>query len=113
MDTVMLAVASNPTTKLKNKPLFEIGLWLGLLPLTFADPADYDKIQPADRISIVGLKDFSEGKPLKAVIKHENGSSEVLLRKSLSGGILILKFCSLFLSVYCFSGSYRLNLFTM
>ena len=50
---------------------------LGLLPLTFADPADYDKIQPSDRISILGLKDFSEGKPLKAVIKHENGASEV------------------------------------
>ena len=49
----------------------------GLLPLTFADPADYDKILPSDRISIVGLKDFSEGKPLKAVIKHENGASEV------------------------------------
>ena len=82
------------------KPLYEIGLWLGLLPLTFADPADYDKIQPADRISIVGLKDFSEGKPLKAVIKHENGSSEVLLLKELSGRILIMKSCSLFLSEY-------------
>merc|ERR1719206_902893 len=38
----------------------------GLLPLTFADPADYDKIQPADRISIVGLNDFqreSHSKP--------------------------------------------------
>jgi len=59
----------------------------GLLPLTFADPADYDKIQPADRISIVGLKDFSEGKPLKAVIKHENGSSEeIILNHTFNAG---------------------------
>ena len=27
----------------------------GLLPLTFADPADYDKVGPSDRISIRGL----------------------------------------------------------
>ena len=49
----------------------------GLLPLTFDDPADYDKIQPTDRISIVGLQSFTEGKPLKAVIVHEGGSKEV------------------------------------
>jgi len=59
----------------------------GLLPLTFADPADYDKIQPSDRISIVGLKDFSEGKPLKAVIKHENGASEeIVLNHTFNAG---------------------------
>jgi len=34
----------------------------GLLPLTFADPADYDKIQPTDKISLLGLKDFAPGK---------------------------------------------------
>ncbi|XP_066563346.1 aconitate hydratase, mitochondrial [Amia ocellicauda] len=48
----------------------------GLLPLTFADPADYDKIRPDDTISIVGLKKFSPGKPLKAVIKHKDGSQD-------------------------------------
>ena len=26
-----------------------------MLPLTFADPADYDKVGPRDKISIVGL----------------------------------------------------------
>ena len=25
----------------------------GMLPLTFANPADYDKVQPSDRISLV------------------------------------------------------------
>ena len=33
-----------------------------MLPLTFANPADYDKIQPTDRISLLGLKDFAPGK---------------------------------------------------
>jgi len=34
----------------------------GLLPLTFADPSDYDKIKPDDKISIVGLDSFAPGK---------------------------------------------------
>jgi aconitate hydratase len=34
----------------------------GMLPLTFADPKDYDKIQPTDRISLLGLKDLAPGK---------------------------------------------------
>lgn len=34
----------------------------GLLPLTFSDPADYDKIQPDDNISILGLETFTPGK---------------------------------------------------
>ncbi|CAI4222307.1 unnamed protein product [Auanema sp. JU1783] len=46
----------------------------GMLPLTFANPADYDKIDPTDRVSIVGLKDFAPGKQLKAVLKKTNGS---------------------------------------
>ncbi|TRZ02270.1 hypothetical protein DNTS_034041, partial [Danionella cerebrum] len=50
----------------------------GLLPLTFANPADYDKIRPDDKISIVGLKSFAPGKSLQAVIKHIDGSSETI-----------------------------------
>lgn len=34
----------------------------GLLPLTFSDPKDYDKIQPTDKISLVGLKNLAPGK---------------------------------------------------
>ncbi|CAJ0941499.1 unnamed protein product, partial [Mesorhabditis belari] len=45
----------------------------GMLPLTFANAEDYDKIDPTDRVSIVGLKDFAPGKPLKAVIKKGSG----------------------------------------
>lgn len=34
----------------------------GLLPMTFANPADYDKIRPDDKISLLGLKDLAPGK---------------------------------------------------
>ena len=30
-------------------------------PLTFANAADYDKIQPSDRISLLNLKDLKPG----------------------------------------------------
>uniref|UniRef100_A0A8C4EM62 Aconitate hydratase, mitochondrial n=1 Tax=Dicentrarchus labrax TaxID=13489 RepID=A0A8C4EM62_DICLA len=48
----------------------------GLLPLTFADPKDYDKIRPDDKISITGLKSFAPGKPVTAVIKHSDGNQD-------------------------------------
>uniref|UniRef100_A0A672FN58 Aconitate hydratase, mitochondrial n=1 Tax=Salarias fasciatus TaxID=181472 RepID=A0A672FN58_SALFA len=50
----------------------------GLLPLTFANPSDYDKILPDDKISIRGLKTFAPGKPLTAVVKHSDGSEDTL-----------------------------------
>ena len=34
----------------------------GLLPLTFANPSDYDKIQPDDNLSLLGLNDLAPGK---------------------------------------------------
>jgi len=46
----------------------------GVLALTFADKADYDKIQEKDVIDILGLKDFQAGKNLTLVLKHEDGS---------------------------------------
>ncbi|XP_072312656.1 aconitate hydratase, mitochondrial [Eucyclogobius newberryi] len=46
----------------------------GVLPLTFSDPSDYDKIHPDDTISIKGLTTFAPGKPLTAVVKHSDGS---------------------------------------
>lgn len=47
----------------------------GMLPLTFADPKDYDKISPTDRVSIKGLKDFAPGKPLTFEGKRADGST--------------------------------------
>lgn len=45
----------------------------GLLPLTFVNPGDYDKVQEEDRISIVGLKDIAPGKPVTVELKHKDG----------------------------------------
>jgi len=46
----------------------------GILPLTFADPKDYEKIEQNDRISVVGLKDLAPGKPVQVVIHKADGS---------------------------------------
>merc|ERR1711962_1315559 len=51
----------------------------GMLPLTFSDKADYDKVRPDDKISIVGHDDFQPGKPLTAVLSHSDGSSDTIL----------------------------------
>ena len=48
----------------------------GVLALTFANAADYDKIQQKDLLSIRGLKDLTPGKNLILEVKHENGSIE-------------------------------------
>ncbi|KAI4494906.1 hypothetical protein M0804_001107 [Polistes exclamans] len=50
----------------------------GLLPLTFANPSDYDKIQPTDKISLLGLNNIAPGKPVKAEIKHKDGKVDVI-----------------------------------
>jgi aconitate hydratase len=48
----------------------------GMLGLTFANPADYDKIQEDDVLDIVGLTSFKPGVPLTIVINHKDGSKE-------------------------------------
>ncbi len=48
----------------------------GMLGLTFANPADYAKIREDDNVDIIGLKDFTPGKPLSVVLYHSDGSSE-------------------------------------
>jgi len=50
----------------------------GMLALTFADKADYDKIQEADTISILGLTEFAPNKPLQMVLNHADGSSDTI-----------------------------------
>lgn len=47
----------------------------GMLALTFADKADYDKVQEDDTIDIVGLTEFSPGEPLTVVLHHADGTS--------------------------------------
>jgi aconitate hydratase len=48
-----------------------------MLALTFADPADYDKVQPNDKVTIKGLESFAPGVNLAMTLKHEGGTTEV------------------------------------
>jgi aconitate hydratase len=48
----------------------------GMLALTFANKADYDKIQEDDNFDIVGLDHFTTGVPLTVVANHKDGSSD-------------------------------------
>jgi aconitate hydratase len=48
----------------------------GMLALTFADKADYDKVQEDDSIDILGLTSFTPGQPLTVVLHHKDGSSD-------------------------------------
>ncbi|HPF34448.1 MAG TPA: aconitate hydratase [Candidatus Krumholzibacteria bacterium] len=50
----------------------------GILPLTFKNPADYDKVQEDDRISILGLKDLAPRKPLTVELKHADGKVDAI-----------------------------------
>jgi aconitate hydratase len=46
----------------------------GVLPLTFVDPADYDKIGETDRISLVGLDRIAPDKRIQAILHRADGS---------------------------------------
>jgi aconitate hydratase len=48
----------------------------GMLPLTFVNPADYDKIQEEDKLSIIGLKKLKPERQLTLIIKHKNGTED-------------------------------------
>ncbi len=48
----------------------------GILPLTFADPADYEKVREDDRLSVLGLSGLAPGRPLTAALHHADGSEE-------------------------------------
>lgn len=46
----------------------------GVLALTFANEEDYNKIRPADKISIKGLATFAPKRPLTATVTRPDGS---------------------------------------
>ncbi|MCC6817859.1 MAG: aconitate hydratase, partial [Bacteroidia bacterium] len=50
----------------------------GMLALTFADKADYDKIQENDNFDLIGLTEFKPNTPLQLVLNHADGSSETI-----------------------------------
>ncbi len=47
----------------------------GIIPLTFADPADYDRIGEDDRLGTQGLADLAPGKPLTVTVTGPDGST--------------------------------------
>ncbi|MFQ5827952.1 MAG: aconitate hydratase [Candidatus Methylomirabilia bacterium] len=47
----------------------------GILPLTFADPKDYDLFEQNDRVSVVGLAELAPGKPVTVRLEKADGRS--------------------------------------
>lgn len=47
----------------------------GMLPLTFADPKDYDKIKEDDKVTIF-VSQLQPEKPVKMLVKHSDGTQD-------------------------------------
>ncbi|AFH50575.1 Aconitase A [Ignavibacterium album JCM 16511] len=47
----------------------------GMLPLTFADPKDYDKIREDDKVTIF-VSQLQPEKPIKMLVKHSDGTQD-------------------------------------
>ncbi|HOX24829.1 MAG TPA: aconitate hydratase [Candidatus Krumholzibacteria bacterium] len=57
----------------------------GILPLVFADPADYDTVQETDTLDLEGLANLAPGSTVSLVLRHAGGGTdEVVLRHSLT-----------------------------
>ena len=50
----------------------------GMLGLTFANEADYDKIRENDIIETIDLDQFAEGKPIHIRFKHDDGTEDII-----------------------------------
>ena len=50
----------------------------GMLALTFADKADYDKIQEDDTVDVIGLTEFTPGQPLLLSFSHKDGTKDTV-----------------------------------
>jgi len=50
----------------------------GVLPLAFADPADYEKVRETDRVSVTGLAALAPGGDVGVVFHHQDGSRDEL-----------------------------------
>ena len=48
----------------------------GILPLTFANPADYDQVREGDLISVLSLAALAPGTELTAKLRHTDGSED-------------------------------------
>ena len=50
----------------------------GLLPLTFQDADDYDRISEDDHISLIDLDKLEENRPVACIVKHADGTEDSL-----------------------------------
>jgi aconitate hydratase len=50
----------------------------GVLPLTFSNKADYDKIAKDNLVTITGLNNLKPGTPIEAKITGKDGSTETI-----------------------------------
>jgi aconitate hydratase len=48
----------------------------GVLPLTFANAPDYDKVREDDRIDLLGLTELAPGSKVEVVVHHADGSED-------------------------------------
>lgn len=56
----------------------------GMLPLTFADPKDFDKIREDDKVDLIVTK-LEPGKQVKMIVKHFDGSKhEIMLNHTMN-----------------------------
>ena len=50
-----------------------------MLPLTFNDPDDYNKILFDDKIDVVELSNLAPGSKVKVILNHSDGTHEEIL----------------------------------
>ena len=50
----------------------------GVLPLTFRNPADYDRVRGDDRVSLTGLQQLAPGRPVTMRLHHRDGTTDTL-----------------------------------
>ena len=56
----------------------------GILPLTFADAKDYDKIEMNDRLSVVDLANLAPGKPVTVILHKASGDVKIQANHSMT-----------------------------
>ena len=50
----------------------------GLLPLTFTNPGDYERVLDHDRVSLFGLADLAPSNPVTCILHHADGSTDAI-----------------------------------
>ena len=56
----------------------------GILPLTFSDPKDYDKIEMNDRLSVMDLANLAPGKPVTVIVHKASGDVKIQANHSMT-----------------------------